>query len=350
MTQSPSRATPQRLKQSSRLRLRRSSRSPVASHKVSDAGKTDETIEEIRFYLAHGMPEQAMAALAKLQTLTNDKAKLAEIRAEIDAATQAAAEQEAAAAAEPVIEELTADDIPTLEVAAEELPVEEAPAEKSPSKPPLRQLPCCRARTARSARDSDRRRSTCAGRARTRGSCHRDPNLPPAPGVLNEFVSDLESSLGDTFLPGTVAKPTPPPAAPPVELAPAAHTEPVIAAAANAGGLGRVCCRHRSISRGRLSLGRTQSRKHPRQQPQRSLRRCLPRQDLPRLRLRWSLHESLHRWPRALLHPPPTMHQSRRRAPKCAHSDGVRASHAPVDAPSRSRLSFRFLTLLRSCR
>ena len=64
------------------------------------------------------MPEQAMAALAKLQTLTNDKAKLAQIRSEVDAATQAAAEQEAAAAAEPVIEELTADDIPTLEVAA----------------------------------------------------------------------------------------------------------------------------------------------------------------------------------------------------------------------------------------
>ena len=56
-------------------------------------GKAEETIEEIRFYLAHGMPEQAMAALAKLQTVTNDRAKLAELRAEVEAATTPAAEE-----------------------------------------------------------------------------------------------------------------------------------------------------------------------------------------------------------------------------------------------------------------
>ncbi len=57
--------------------------------------KADETIEEIRFYLAHSMPEQAMAALAKLQTLTGDQAKIAEIRAEVEAATQHAEEEAA---------------------------------------------------------------------------------------------------------------------------------------------------------------------------------------------------------------------------------------------------------------
>jgi len=205
------------------------SAAPVASHKVSDSGKTDETIEEIRFYLAHGMPEQAMAALAKLQTLTNDKAKLAQIRSEVDAATQAAAEQEAAAAAEPVIEELTADDIPTLEVAAEELPVEEAPAEEVAVEAPVVSAPVVAEPEPPAVQEIPIVAEAPAPAA---------PEPPPAPGVLNEFVSDLESSLGDTFLPGTVAKPTPPPAAPPVELAPAAHTGPAITASATPAVLG----------------------------------------------------------------------------------------------------------------
>ena len=214
------------------------SAAPVASHKVSDSGKTDETIEEIRFYLAHGMPEQAMAALAKLQTLTNDKAKLAQLRSEVDAATQAAAEQEAAAAAEPVIEELTADDIPTLEVAAEELPVEEVPAGEvaveahaaavpvvaQPEPPAVQEIPIVAEAPAPAAPEPVVHATA--------------PEPPPAPGVLNEFVSDLESSLGDTFLPGTVAKPTTAAAAPPVAMAPAAHTEPVITAAPNSAVLG----------------------------------------------------------------------------------------------------------------
>src|ERR1035441_6628277 len=88
--------------------------------------KADEATEEIRFYLAHSMPEQAMAALAKLQALNGDQAKIAELRAEVEAATQHA--EEAAVAAEPVVEELTADDIPTIEVEVDEIPVDEAPA------------------------------------------------------------------------------------------------------------------------------------------------------------------------------------------------------------------------------
>ena len=44
----------------------------VGEHDIAASAKTDETIEEIRFYLANGMPEQAEAALAKLQTLTSD--------------------------------------------------------------------------------------------------------------------------------------------------------------------------------------------------------------------------------------------------------------------------------------
>ena len=100
----------------------------VAALEAEDTSKADETVEEIRFYLAHSMPEQAMAALAKLQTLSSDDARIAELRAEVEAATQAAAEAETAASAEPEIEELTADDIPSVEVAVDEAPVE-APEE-----------------------------------------------------------------------------------------------------------------------------------------------------------------------------------------------------------------------------
>ncbi len=100
---------------------------------ATESGKIDEAVEEIRFYIAHSMPEQAMAALAKLQTLTGDKAKIAELRAEVEAATQAAAEAEVPAAEEPVVEELVAEDIPSMEVEIEEeasVAVEEPVAEE----------------------------------------------------------------------------------------------------------------------------------------------------------------------------------------------------------------------------
>ena len=101
-----------------------------------------ETIEEIRFYLAHSMGEQARDAMAKLEKLTQDATQLAAIRAEIEAAT-AHAQPEPEPAEEVSIEEV--------ESVSEEADVPPAPA--------------------------------------------------PKPGVLDEFVSDLESSLGDSFLP-----------------------------------------------------------------------------------------------------------------------------------------------------
>ena len=118
---------------------------------VPESGKVDETIDEIRFYASHGMPAQAMAALAKLQTLTSDQAKLDELRAEVEATIQPA-EEENRAAAEPLVEELAADDIPTLEVEADESPIEgtlvdaapaavEAPAAVVPEPAVVKELP-----------------------------------------------------------------------------------------------------------------------------------------------------------------------------------------------------------------
>ena len=236
-------------------------RKAAPPHKGEDSAKADETIDEIRFYLAHGMPEQAMAGLAKLQTLTRDQAKIAEIRAEVEAASQAA-EQDVAAAAEPVVEELTADDIPTLEVpsveveapeavvevsaaeevAVEEVPVEEvrieemlvaeapvlaqAPAVVTPAPPAIEEIPV----VAASVEAAPEPAPEPAAQKQVHKTVSEPASAPvPAPeakpSVLTELVSDLETSLGESFLPGAVPATELPKPAAPAKPAAAAHTE-----------------------------------------------------------------------------------------------------------------------------
>jgi pilus assembly protein FimV len=161
--------------------------------------RVDETVEEIRFYVGHSMPEQALAALAKLQTLTHDKAKIDELRAEIDAAMQPA--EEVAVEAEPVMEELTAEDVPSIEV-DEEAPVavEEEPAPEP--EPVVEEIPVVAEAPVQ------------AKPQRESAPMVHEPEPEPQPAVLKEFVSDLESSLGETFLPGAVPhEPAPAPVA-----------------------------------------------------------------------------------------------------------------------------------------
>jgi len=258
-----------------------------AAHEHAASGKVDETIEEIRFYLAHGMPEQAMAALAKLQNVTNDKAQLAQLRAEVEAGTPHGVVEETPVQAEPVGEELTADDIPTVEVAEEPVEVEaaevepvgaesvevesaeieavevetveEAPAaveepvavEPEPAvqempvpapapvvpqpvaKKPVVPPPVIHRQVARPPVATPVVQQPVAHHPEP---VHAEPvaaEPEAAPGVLQDFVSDLESSLGDGFLPGTVAKPAAANA-----VAPAAHAEPKAAAAQTAPVLG----------------------------------------------------------------------------------------------------------------
>jgi tetratricopeptide (TPR) repeat protein len=269
----------------------------------ADSSKVDDTVEEIRFYLAHGMPEQAMAALAKLQTLTGDHDKIAQLRAEVEAATQAADGAEV----EPAIEELTADDIPTIDADADEIQVDEIAVEETPAveeaaaeepataepvmvetaelesvelEPAVEELavaepepavveeipvaeaepqPAVAAKPAVHLHAPKPKPAPAPApppevrvpAATSQPAVHLHAPKPkpapapvpapvpapaPQPGVLNEFVSDLETSLGDGFLPGTVAKPvaapasTPAPAAHiPAAPAPATHHEPVTA-------------------------------------------------------------------------------------------------------------------------
>ncbi|HXM66556.1 MAG TPA: tetratricopeptide repeat protein [Candidatus Acidoferrum sp.] len=157
---------------------------PVAKH---DPEKTAEAIEEFRFYLEHGMPEQASAAFAKIQSFTSDEATLKALRAEIETASHTASAPEETSTVEAVeaISEFTIDE-----------PVAETPVEQIPS--------------AKEAKVEARPVEAAAV-----AEAHATPPTPvqhpaaatpvaQAPAVLQEFVSDLESSLGETFLPGAV--------------------------------------------------------------------------------------------------------------------------------------------------
>src|SRR5207244_3917813 len=121
-----------------------SAKKPVAV----EAKAAEETIEEIRFYLAQSMIEQARAVFARLLKLKPSAATVSALREEIEAATAQVA------GIEPE--------------AIEEVSVEEAEAPAEEITPP--------------------------------------PMPKQKPGVLKEFVSNLESSLGEGFLPQTTAK------------------------------------------------------------------------------------------------------------------------------------------------
>ncbi len=193
----------------------------VGDHDIADSSKVDATIDEIRFYLSNGMPEQAMAGLAKLQTVTSDQNKIDEIRAEVEAAQQAF-EGEVQAEVEPVMEEVTVDDIPSFDAAADEAPV--AAEEPAAEEVAVEAEPSVAEETPVAAEAS------AAAEPETEAPA---AEATPAPGVLTEFVSDLESSLGARFLPGTVAKPSAPlksarTAKAPAVPAAAAPTAPVL--------------------------------------------------------------------------------------------------------------------------
>jgi hypothetical protein len=202
----------------------------VASHgprEPRESTKAIETVDEIRFYISQGMPAQAMAALAKLQTLTNDQAQLDALRAEVEASIQPAEEE---AAAEPVMEELTADDIPTLEVEVEEASVNEVPAADFPV---VDEAPVVAQPQVAEPEPVVAQVPTAAQPA----AVIEQPAAEPA--VLKEFVSDLETSLGDGFRADPAAKSSTS-AAPPAASAsrPTAPAEPAIAAEASAPLLG----------------------------------------------------------------------------------------------------------------
>lgn len=122
--------------------------------------RLDEGIEEVRFYLGQGMTDQADAVLSKLEALAPDSPELGVLRVGVESAKQTTTSQPEP---EPEI---------SIEEPANELLPEPAPPARPAAAPSMSQpWP------------------------------HERPSAPePERPVLQELVSDLESSLGDDFL------------------------------------------------------------------------------------------------------------------------------------------------------
>ncbi len=164
-----------------------------------DPEKTNEAIEEIRFYLEHGMPEQASAAFEKLQAVSDDEATLNAIRAEIEAASQHSSPVGELTQVEAISEFAT--DEPQAEFTIDEIsadvPESAAFVEETSPEPPA-DVAVAETYAAPALHDEHAVIEPPAMEEIA-------PAPAPAPGVLQEFVSDLESSLGEGFLPGTIS-------------------------------------------------------------------------------------------------------------------------------------------------
>jgi tetratricopeptide (TPR) repeat protein len=173
-------------------------RAPEAEPDHARAETISETIEELRFYLAHSMVEQARVVFTKLEKQKPGAARLAAVWQEIEAAGA----QTAASKQPDVVDEVSVED--------------EGPPPESARPYPARSEPAPVA-------------EIVAQQHAAPEEAFRMPLRPmaPAAGALGEFVSDLEASLGDSFLP-------PPPALPRIGRESVAATSAHTAAAAAA--------------------------------------------------------------------------------------------------------------------
>ncbi len=155
----------------------------AASQKAANPAAIAEAVEEVRFYLSNAMGEEARAAYAKLRELHAEPSLLAELRQEIEAGTT-----QASPVARPVVAEISVE------------PVEEIDPVELPVAPTVEMASIAEPESA--------------------------PEPTPKVGGLDAFVNDLESSLGDGFLPQTPAQEAvsePEPQAPAHAAAASAH-------------------------------------------------------------------------------------------------------------------------------
>jgi tetratricopeptide (TPR) repeat protein len=185
-----------------------------------DPERTAEAIEELRFYLEHGMPEQAASVFEKLQTLTSDQATLEALRAELEAASEHAPAEDESATVEAVSEFVT--DEPSAEFAVDEAPaaIDEDPAEveefSAQAENGVEETPDVGhiqpALAEHAFPEESLVEQTVAEPAVEQAPVEEpvaEVPVAPAPGVLQEFVTDLESALGEGFLPATVSHEAP---------------------------------------------------------------------------------------------------------------------------------------------
>ena len=207
---------------------------------AADPEAVKEAVEEIRFYLSSGMLEEARATYTRLYRLRPEPSLLSDLRHEIEAASAQPRSPEPEA-----IEEISVADIPAV-------PAEEAASVPEP-KPAILDalvsdlesslgdgfLPQTTVREVTPVPASEPPQTVEVASASAQSQPH------PI-GKLDNFVSDLEASLGDNFLaeapkaPGTPAsKPdlaAAKPEAPVAASAPAAHVPAAMAAAATRSG------------------------------------------------------------------------------------------------------------------
>jgi tetratricopeptide (TPR) repeat protein len=124
---------------------------------AADSQAVSEAVEEIRFYLTNGMTDEAHAAFAKLEQLNPAAYILDGIRDQIDAAAEQASQ----------VEEIAVEPAEVPASMESDLAAEVAPEAQEVSAPEVEAAPASQ------------------------------------PGALKEFVSDLEESLGEEFLPQT---------------------------------------------------------------------------------------------------------------------------------------------------
>lgn len=160
----------------------------------ADPEAIKEAVEEVRFYLSNGMHEEARAAYRKLEGLKPEPSLLSVLRDEIEAGSAQAATSEPEA-----IEEISVADIPPA-------PVEELPAVPEPKAGVLDAmvsdlesslgdgfLPQTTAHEVAPESKAQPQPAEFAAAATENQSEHQ-------PGKLNNFVADLEASLGDSFM------------------------------------------------------------------------------------------------------------------------------------------------------
>jgi tetratricopeptide (TPR) repeat protein len=235
-----------------------SAEAPAEEIPVESADSVAETAAEVRFYLEHSMVDQARSAYTRLESITDDPGLLATLLSEIEAAS-APAEAEA-----PSVEEIpeAAEQADHHAAAHEEAPaglqefvsdLESSLGDFHPDAPP--HAPAAHESEFEQEQEIVAHAGTDPGlvshldfmaSARKRAPvqpveahAEAEPSVEPVAeveasaashGALQNFVSDLEESLGDGFLPEAPAHEPEP--KPPVKVHPAPALKPPAAAAA----------------------------------------------------------------------------------------------------------------------
>ncbi len=197
---------------------------PVAEEAAAAAPPNlEESIEEVRFYIGQGMTEQAESILERLEAVAPGAPELSLLRRGIDSAKQLSHAPVPEAPVSIDDSEVVEPPPPFGEDTVEPTPAAHAPAQPQPwpSQRPVFNAPAPEV-------EPPHQENLDPAPAPVQHA------VPPvtvqatskfAPGTLDEFVADLEASLGNDF----IVEATPvPPAAPAIPAAPAAISPPQV--------------------------------------------------------------------------------------------------------------------------